>query len=166
MFINGNKVWLVSEQLHDLAMGYLSKVCSQWALNTHFEPCARLACTGQGVVTYASPVEAFVTTIQDFWSSKRVLDCSIVHFWGTWSLGFQQLKVKLKLDLLILSSLEVTLTPWSPPQNGLITWFKFDSGHKRFYMGHISDYPLQGGQQLGDWLDTYSLVLIIALVPW
>ena len=41
--------------------------------------------------------------------------------------------------------LAVRRSHWSldqPPKRALVTWFKFDPGHKRFYMGHISDYPL------------------------
>ena len=41
--------------------------------------------------------------------------------------------------ILDFCSLEVPLIPW---KSALIAWFYFDPGCKRFYTGHISDYPL------------------------
>ena len=47
------------------------------------------------------------------------------------------------LDKINLHSSEVTMIPWSCLKRAFITSFNFDPGHKCFYMGYTSDYPLQ-----------------------
>ena len=88
-----------------------------------------LCCQIQGVVIYMSPVEAFATTIKFFDRQKVCLISRVKGHMHSW--------------LLIFSSLEVILIPWSAPKRALITWFNFDPSRKCFYMGHISDYPLR-----------------------
>ena len=75
-----------------------------------------------------------------FWSNKSVLDHLIIPFWSSWSLDFFRLKFKLQPSNFIPRG--VTLIPWLVFKEALITWFNFDPSCKRFYTGHISDYPL------------------------
>ena len=76
---------------------------------------------------------------QGFLSAKNYL---IIPFWGPWALDFQRVKGQ----IIAVCSWSIDFSkPWSldqPPKGGLITWFNFDSSHKRCYTGHISDYPL------------------------
>ena len=57
-----------------------------------------------------------------------------------YGLIFQGPKVKWSRTLLIVDFLAVQRS--LDPLIGLPNWLNFDPGHKRFYMGHISDYPL------------------------
>jgi len=74
-----------------------------------------------------SPVEAFVTGI-------KIFD-------QPWSVDFRRVKgqtAAMHPNLIILA---VQRSPWwSALQK--VAWFSFDPCHKRFYTGHISDYPL------------------------
>ena len=48
---------------------------------------------------------------------------------------------ELALQGVVISSSEVTLTPWSAPQKGFDCLIHFDPCRKHFYTRHISDYP-------------------------
>ena len=91
-----------------------------------------------------SPVEAFAIAIKLLIGKKCAW--SLDHsFWGSWRLDFQGSKVKLQPHILDYWFLAVWRSPQSldwPPKRALIAWFNFDPGHKRFYTGPISDYPL------------------------
>ena len=98
------------------------------------------------VVTYISPVEAFTTGIKILigekcaWSLDR-------PFWGPWSLDFLRVKGQIVAAHSWSLIFTVRRSPWSLDRlskSALITWFCFDPGRKRFYTGHISDYPLKG----------------------
>ena len=93
-------------------------------------------------VTCMLPVEAFATGVRIF---KQQEVCLIVHSKGLERLILYRSKVELEphdLDHLIFV---VWRWPWfldRLSKRALIAWFNFDPDHKRFYSGHISDYPL------------------------
>ena len=131
----------------------------------------------QGVVTYMSPIEAFATAIKMF---DRQILCLIAwsfSFWGSWSLDFSGSKVKSQPHIFDLLILATRRPPWSLDRPPLIAWFNFDPGCKRFYAGHISDYPLFSGPPkellqirylntvTGQW-SPLSLDLKCNILPW
>ena len=65
---------------------------------------------------------------------------------ATWSWNVDFLWVKVELEPFILDPFIFAvhrLILWSALRRALIAWFNFYPSCKRFYMGHISDYPLQ-----------------------
>ena len=98
----------------------------------------------QGVVIYMLPVEVFVTTIKFFWlaesliawlSPSEALNCLI--FKG------QRTNCSHASWLLIFTSLEVTLIPWSAPKKSFDhIWFKFWSRSQTLLRGTYKWLPL------------------------
>ena len=99
----------------------------------------------QGVVTYMSPVEALATVIKFFDRQKVCLIAWLFPSEALDRLISRGSKVTLQPHIVDCWFLAVWRSPWSldrPPKRALIVWFNFDPGGKRFYTGHISDYPL------------------------
>ena len=80
------------------------------------------------------------------WSSlQKLLIAGQWFFYGS--------KVKLESHVLDPLIFTVRMLPWlldRLSKRALITWFNFDPGCKRFYTGHISDYPLNYNQLCHD----------------
>ena len=121
-------------QLRLFSWGSVTRVCEMQMLSL----------TSQGVVTYMSPVEVFVTRIKIFDQQKvcLIVWLCLLKLLIAWFFYWSKVKLKLRvLDLLIFA---VRRSRWSRrlSKRALIARFNFDSSHKRFHTGHISDYPL------------------------
>ena len=82
---------------------------------------------------------------QSFDRQKRCLITWLFSSEALENLIFKGWKVKLQLCIFDPLILAVQRSPWSldqPPKGALVAWFNFDPSRIRFYMGHISDYPL------------------------
>ena len=108
-----------------------------------------------GVVTYALPVEAFVTGIKNLHLGKSSLIAWSLHSEALHRLILREFKgqnvatpakyVGKWVDQLILVTQNLS---WSLDwllKRTLIAWFHFDPGCKRFYRRHLCDYPLNVG---------------------
>jgi len=108
-----------------------------------------------GVVTYALPVEAFVTGIRNLhlgkpsliaWSlHSEALDCSILWEFKGQNVATPAKYVRKGVDRLILVTQN---SSWSLDwllKRTLIAWSHFDLGCKCFYRRHLCDYPLNVG---------------------
>ena len=122
-------------------------LCASWCTVASLSTNKKSFVPPATVVTYMSPVEAFVTAIKMF---DRQKVCLIAWSFPSEALDHlifkgQSQKVKLQLHILDLMILAAQRPPWSldcPPKRALIAWFNFDPGRKRFYTRHMSDYPL------------------------
>ena len=97
----------------------------------------------QGVVSYVA-CWSVCNRDQDFWSAKSVLDHLIIPSKTPDRLIFHGSKVRLQLHILDPLIFAVQRLPWSLGRflKGFDRLIHFDPGHKCFYTGHISDYPL------------------------
>ena len=108
-----------------------------------------------GVVTYALPVEAFVTGIRNLhlgkssliaWSlHSEALDCLILWEFKGQNVATPAKYVRKCVDQLILVTQN---SSWSLDwllKRTLIAWFHFDPGCKRFYRRCLCDYSLNVG---------------------
>jgi len=86
---------------------------------------------------------------------KIVLDRLIAPFQGSWSLDFMGVQRSIHGHASVVSKkvcwslmLVAQNSSWSLDRllkRTLIAWFHFDPGRKRFYRGHLCDYPLNVG---------------------
>ena len=96
------------------------------------------SCHDQGIVAYMLYIQAFATEINVCdWQS--VLITSLFPSEALEDLIFKGSKVKLQLCVLDPLILAVQRSPGSAPQKDFDRFIQFDPGHKRFYLGNISD---------------------------